>query len=465
MKLYTRMNCVFGLINIAKRYWVILAMLLTACHAIKRSETPVDLPQTASPAPAVTATMPPLPTFTPPPVIPTPTFTQSPVPSAPYPEEWLAFVVRDFRQFHPTIYELINPQTAILFVNSNRSEVLQPELLDLNQARIERSLAWSADGQYLLFDGSSTLELRVQPIIYLADLLKRTTTTITSKFEYSSFYLGSPSWAPNGHQLVTALETTVANSGGIEQRAYNLIKLHALTLESERLTISQSSDLHPSWSPDGQWIAFIRYIPPSSCPPSFPTNYLACNKAGLFLVRPDGSDPTLLRQPIYVQSDQDGRDFVYNSPSWSPDSRWLAVLVGDEQPDIALVNVESGETQRLAAHPAQDLYPTWSPDGSHLAFVSDRDGNEEIYLVSADGSELINLTRDLGSDFNPVWSPSGRFIAFLSDREEPGAYKLYLMNADGTNQRKLHDGYVFTRPAWFPLIDVDLRNFIGLEND
>jgi hypothetical protein len=52
-------------------------------------------------------------------------------------------------------------------------------------------------------------------------------------------------------------------------------------------------------------------------------------------------------------------------------------------------------------------------------------------------------------------------IAFLSDREEPGAYKLYVMNADGTGQRKLHDGYVFTRPAWFPLIDVDLRDFIG----
>ena len=126
-----------------------------------------------------------------------------------------------------------------------------------------------------------------------------------------------------------------------------------------------------------------------------------------------------------------------------------------------MVNVENGETHVLARHLGWDIYPTWSPDGSKLAFVSDREGNEEIYLMSRDGNDLVNLTNHAGSDFNPVWSPSGRYIAFLSDREESRAYKLYVMSLDGRDQQKIYDGYVFTRPAWFPLIDVDLSTLFN----
>ena len=54
----------------------------------------------------------------------------------------------------------------------------------------------------------------------------------------------------------------------------------------------------------------------------------------------------------------------------------------------------------------------WSPDGTRIAFTSERDGNREIYVMNADGSQQTNLTMDPGVDFSPAWSADGAKIAF-----------------------------------------------------
>jgi TolB protein len=51
------------------------------------------------------------------------------------------------------------------------------------------------------------------------------------------------------------------------------------------------------------------------------------------------------------------------------------------------------------------MWPSWSPDGSRIAFISHRDGNHEIYMMDADGSNQTNLTNDAARDTNPSWSP------------------------------------------------------------
>ena len=51
-----------------------------------------------------------------------------------------------------------------------------------------------------------------------------------------------------------------------------------------------------------------------------------------------------------------------------------------------------------------DSLPTWSPDGTKIAFQTDRDGNSEIYVMNADGSELQNLTKSADNEFDPAWS-------------------------------------------------------------
>lgn len=76
--------------------------------------------------------------------------------------------------------------------------------------------------------------------------------------------------------------------------------------------------------------------------------------------------------------------------------------------------------------------PEFSPDGTHIAFVSTRDGNEEIYIMDADGSHQTRLTTNPGSDLYPRFSPSGKEIVFFSDRG--GDKDIYVMNSDGSGQ-------------------------------
>lgn len=90
--------------------------------------------------------------------------------------------------------------------------------------------------------------------------------------------------------------------------------------------------------------------------------------------------------------------------------------------------------------------PAWSPDGSRLAFVSSRSGDEEIYVAKADGGGVKRLTRSPGPDLSPAWSSDGRRLAFSRTAE------IWTMNANGSSQRPLvrkakvwHEHY---SPAW-----------------
>ena len=78
----------------------------------------------------------------------------------------------------------------------------------------------------------------------------------------------------------------------------------------------------------------------------------------------------------------------------------------------------------------QNYLPAWSPDGTQLAFTSNRDGNPEIYVMNRDGSGLRRLTNHPDIDVTPTWSPTGTQIAFTSDRT--GTPQIYIVGADGT---------------------------------
>ena len=111
-------------------------------------------------------------------------------------------------------------------------------------------------------------------------------------------------------------------------------------------------------------------------------------------------------------------------------------------------------------------YPSWSPDGKRIAFVSSEvwdiaTGNWQIYVMDADGKNQKNLSNNDFDEWGPSWSPDGKWIAFVSDRSGhahrriPGWFtsEIYVMDADGGNPRNITNHLEDDEdPAWYPLV-------------
>ncbi len=177
------------------------------------------------------------------------------------------------------------------------------------------------------------------------------------------------------------------------------------------LTHTEGTNYMARWSPDGTKIAFVSERD---------------GNPEIYLMNPDGSGV------VNLTNNPDGYDA---GPDWSPDGRHLAYFAGTKRPetdewqppgspyrywdaDLYILDMETGQRVRVTTSDRDDIYPTWSNDGTRLAFTSSRDGNEEIYVINADGSGERRLTETSVNDKAPSWLPGDSHLQFRNDAGE-----------------------------------------------
>jgi Tol biopolymer transport system component len=152
-------------------------------------------------------------------------------------------------------------------------------------------------------------------------------------------------------------------------------------------------------------------------------------------------------------------DDYNHSPTLAPNGDRMAfVTIGSH---LVAVDLWKDRARDVELGVVGDHHPNFSPDGRKIAFTSRRDKDYEIYVMNADGSGQRRLTHSRGIDKAPVFSPDGRRIAFTSNRD--GNYEIYVMDADGRNPRRVtRSSERSDYPCWHP--DGKHLVFVGERN-
>ena len=222
-----------------------------------------------------------------------------------------------------------------------------------------------------------------------------------------------------------------------------------------QLTGSKSISLTPSVSSDGKYLAWTDYTSGKpdlhiknlatgvsasvgkqgvSISPAWRPGTNSCattlsfeGTQNIYLIRADGS----------VERRLTSGGEINVSPTFSPDGSKMAfVSTRQGGPQIFIQDLSGGQARRLTYNGSYNTQPSWSPGGDKILYSSmQKNGEINIFTISIDGSDLHQLTGGVKNNEYPSWSPDGSMIVFSSNRD--GRRKLYVMNADGTNQRPL----------------------------
>ncbi len=295
-----------------------------------------------------------------------------------------------------------------------------------------------------------------------------------------------PAWSPDGSRIVFASERE--NDADM----YDIYVMNADGSGVEQLT-DDCSNYAPAWSPDGDRIAFtsrgniyVMNADGSGVELLMGTSRDSC--AQVFVSDRDGEAAWYIRnadgsvEPYELDGDSWYRSSVYAGPEWSPDGSRIALRTRLEAEfGVYVMNADGSGLEELSPNDVTLVGRVgWSPDGDRVVFGATfgygDDG--EIYVVNVDGSSVVPLTDNEQEDYWPAWSPDGSRIAFVSERD--GDTGIYVMNADGIDV--MNDGiyvkydYIFGEnadgsgverldgsgavrlseggyPAWSPLLD------------
>jgi Tol biopolymer transport system component len=312
---------------------------------------------------------------------------------------------------------------------------------------------YSPDGKQIACDASWAGPRR----IWAVDNLGHNPQQLTSDSSEGVNHV-RPRWSPDGTRIVFQ---------NIERTKFDIRVFDLLTSNSVWVTNDAVQDLNPVWSPSGQFIYFSSYrsgginiwrsaISADLSQVGAPHQLTLgagqdveiavsrdATRLSFSILRQNADiwklpvDPETGRvegepQRVVTTTREDSRG------AWSPDGSMIAFNSDRTgEMNIWLLDLESGRSRQITKGSGGDYQANWSPDGKRIAFFSSRAGTADVWCVDVETGELEQLTSSESVNVNPFYSPDGKMIAYNSD--QTGRPEVWVMNSDGSGQRQLGD--------------------------